>query len=1345
MNLKICAVGLVATLFAHSALSATTYTWQAVDGSYDGLFTDPAHWGQSFYPGQETGDQTAAFAAAAGRTSHIYFPDGTFDNYSAFRLYVADGQSTWFIGTNTTWNLPLIEDGTKRDTCVVYLNAATSSTAKNGSAFRDALTDASARLKLKNFKIEHSSTAERGTCLDIWEGDVSSSVANWFYSDNNKIADKTGRFELCFHPGTTSTLGGLYIGSMTPTNAFTFLGGTHTLGNWRQQFNVGNPDAGTARQVDFTFKGGATVKFGAFGLGYTGTPNSRATTYHVYASEGANVTSPGGTWSCGTFDVDISGANTLWTFSNSSYFGSGANSKFKFRVADGAKVSFTARTEFGASTAAALENNEMDILVTNATLDVNAQSVGLKLYSGSLSVVDSNLLIGWGGGVIASPVDGATPTCYLNGARSELTTTAAFLSGFQTVALGNRGYTVYSKHPVTAYNIAQSFSDAPGESGELCLGTQYTGIPYTLAANSTESRLVVSNGTVKLAAGANHYSHLTVRSGATFSMKDNATTATLRGLALGTGSASVATFELDLTDTVRVEGPVSLVNGVFKYSSVLPVGTTTVFTSTEATADAIENWQLGSGFSIEGLPEGKFISYDTAENEGVTSFQVVIRSELPEAQGSKEWQDGSGLDASWIATFTGVTPKSVSVDGAKEVGGLSFTEGGYVLSGGKIAIKRSTSTAAGVSVAADEVEIASEVNLCDFGDSLVEVFVAEGATLTISGRILGAGIRKTGSGRLVLSNAGNRMPQGVVLAGGLLSAVDPLTLGGEALSSAHSKLADGTLEIVGNESNGVPGSPLDIESSVSETKAVVVKADVDATLRLGGDGETGASLFKRGEGALAFQVDGDLTLNVKSDHATSLTKNTVLEFPASGEGPDVPRGSINVAEGELAFRAGKGNPKLTVPGKAANGDARQCLYLTYPYADAAADPKFVLDGVALESTGHATHFANCLTAANSPKVHPELHVTNGAYMSVWMFSASENSNKAGLDSKAVFDNGALYTQAFYANAGGTIVVTNHYEFRNGSGLYVTAQNQFQGPLVMVFDRSKYARNAQGDVADTLALSKEFNTTTIAKVMDLSFVNGSYFGCPAINRNSGTCTSLAKVFFDDSEWFCGDADKTIPSTTMNVVTTAGEGGLVMAPPAGRTWTWVGPLEGEGGLVKKGAGTVLFGRRIYLGKEHEDPATLKCMGVNDVQAGTLALAEGAVGAAGAKFHVDEEALLDLGGVEQSGLTVSGNGTVANGTLTRASVAVDPNAVEAPLLDFANGLDASGRMTLDFGEVSEQVLSSEVAVARYTGTLPAGLSFRVKGRTADGRLVSGAFRVADGVIYATPQVRGLMILVR
>ena len=115
----------------------------------------------------------------------------------------------------------------------------------------------------------------------------------------------------------------------------------------------------------------------------------------------------------------------------------------------------------------------------------------------------------------------------------------------------------------------------------------------------------------------------------------------------------------------------------------------------------------------------------------------------------------------------------------------------------------------------------------------------------------------------------------------------------------------------------------------------------------------------------------------------------------------------------------------------------------------------------------------------------------------------------------------------------------------------------------------------------------------------------------------------------------------------------------------------------------------------------------------------------------------------GATVTGAILSGAGTFGNGTLVNPSIAAE--AGQQPLLDFANGLSATGRGVIRFAGLPEAALGAEVAVVRYSGTLPTGLSFRVKGTTVDGLPVGGTVRIAEGVIYATPAVTGLMILVR
>jgi len=1351
--MKTCLIGLTAALAA-GVCSATDYTWQAVEGSYDGLFSDPAHWGQTeFYPGQTTGSQTAVFPAAADRTSRIYFPDGTYDNYSGFRLYVANGQSTWLIGTNTTWTLATPPEGTSRSECFVYLNIDNPPKTKNGTAFRATPTGD----VYKNFKLEYSNKPGRGTVLDVWEGDLTT-TPNWFFFDNNKWKDKTGRFELCFHPGTRSTISGrTYTGTMNATNALTFLGGTHTIANWSPQFNVGNPDSGTSNRVEITFRGGATVDFATLSFGFTGTPNSKALTHVVKAYEGAKVSTKSSTCgaSCGIYDFDISGAGTVWNNQDRFQLGWGKDSHVKFRVADGAQFTCGALAYFGAQTAADLENNTMEVVITNAAVTLNSQQA-FTMYSGSLSVIDSTFDIGWKSSLAGTSASGGNPTCYLNGVRSVLTTTSTPIGGFATVSLGDRGYTLYSQHPSNPYTIAQSFSDAPGEKGELKLGTYYPAYPYTLsAANSTESRLVIENGTTKLASGANHYSHLIVKSGATFSMKDNASTTTLRGLTLGSSAASAGTFELDPNDTVRVEGPVSFTNGVFKYTSTLPYGTKTVFTSTAATAAEIEDWQIGVGFTIDGLPAGAFVTYDTTESDGVTSFQVIVKESVPAKTGEKSWT-GEGQSAAWDdvgnwggtkpsaterAVFDGTTPTAVTISGKEEAAGLSFATGGYSLTGGTLKLMRTTGTPL-ISVAAGTVEIASNLQLTEFIGLRADVYVAEGATLVLSGRVLGGGINKTGPGKLVLNNAANRMPQGFQVCAGLLSAADSLALGGATVSTTPSLLQADTLEITGNASGGVPGSALDV-SALTASDPVVIKADADATLRLGVS--TGASIFKRGAGAFAFQADVDRTFDLESYQSTSVTASSDVQFTDDGAAPTVNRGSINVVEGELAFRS-PANKTVTLSRKASMGSDRRRIFIPYPTtAELAAEPKFVLDGTQFSASGHEFLFGACLSAS-ATATKPELIVTNGAVLTDWMYSASSSSTKPGLAPLATFDRGTLATQSFLSNGSGAFVVTNRYVFRNGSALYVTAQNMCNGPTVMTFDNSAYAYDSLRTPAQALEISSDFAGK--GRVLDIAFANGSVFGCIGLKgASTSTVSAPVRLSFDASEWTAGTSSLTLPSVKVDVTTAVTGEGLKLAPAEGYTWTWVGPMVGTGGFVKDGDGTVLFAKRNLRGTETDEP-TLCYEGLTDIRAGVLALAEGSVSNfVGRMFKV--AGTLDLQGGSLAGATlVSAGGSVRNGTLVKPTVSVEVDgegAVVTPLtFDGANGCVLDGRVSFDFGGRGG-ALGSAYTVARWTGTKPDVSRWRGVNIGDDG-LCCTFVANDDGTVTGTVSNKpGMLILVR
>lgn len=1331
MSRLVAVILLLGASLALDAATYTTYTWQAVDGNYNGSFADSDHWtpSQSFYPGYisdavTNSNQLAVFPRVENTLVRVTFPDGEVNNISSFQSRIGTGQSTWFIGTNTIWNMPALTDGvSKRKNFSFYADGGSSDTARRFIKYES--EDAVDRGYFKNFLVCHSSTAS-GTRLDVYEGELNFTPSDGMMMlfDDTAGGDIHGLAELCMHEGTSLSLPmGAYIGSSSKTNRLTFAGGTHTLGNMRTQFNVGN-SAGFS-EIDIAVTNGASVYMENLSLGYANVASkkfSNEKVHRVTVADGAKLTFNKFFFDYpGLLVIDALGADSTVTATSDFCAGNYSNSVVRIAVVDGATLSLSYRPYFGARSVEMAVGNDVQIALTNATLNL-AGNHSLTMYSGRLSIVDTDVFVGGAQGAICGGgVAGLSPECEMNGVTMTLTTTKQEgpISGFATVALGSRGLTFYSKHALQEYTVSQNFSNMIGEAGELRFSSSYPSNPYTLMGdNSTESRLVVENGTVNLGAGANHYSHLVVMGGATFSIKNNAAAATLRGLTLEGSSAGHATFELDTTDTVRIEGPIAFYNGVFNYSSTLAVGTHTVFTSTQATQAEKDGWLLGSGFSINGIPEGSHIMYKTVENGGETAFQIIISSSLPSLSGENGWR-GEGSSAAWNdagnwngvvpsaterAVFDGSTPKSVTISGAADAAAVRFSEGGYTLDGGTLSLTRTSDDGAAIEVLNGSAEVGSGVQLTEYTGARAEVYVAPDTTLEISGRVLGGGIDKTGDGKLILENDANLMPQGFAVHGGILSVSDPLALGGGAVGSVSSVVADGTLEITGNASGGIPGGKVCFESSVSPSNGVVVDAKVDASLRLAG--ASGASLFKRGAGELSLLAASDITVDFASALSMSLTKDHDVSFPTDGEAPDSPRGSINVVEGALALRSEQGKPTLTMSGKAANGNARQRVYVGYPSSSVSVTPSFKVDGVVLSARGQEFVLGSFLTSENYSAADPTICITNGGQILAWTFSASDSTTLPGLRPIVSATDGVLDISGITMNACNSYSVTNRYVFSDNSRLAISqGQNVIKGPVEVEFNNSRYEVYYVNANADSVRnVTFQMSGTAGRRIAKLDFCNGSYFMCAGFVGNSASANIAAPVelSFSSSEWFAGDSDVTLPATRVDVTTTVTGDGLRLAPAAGVTWTWAGSVVGSGDIVKDGDGTVRFVKRISAGSSTDDP-TMKFTGVTDIRAGTLAVAQGAAELAGRVFKV--AGTLDFEGASVSGFVVeAAGGTVRNANCEGFTIAVT-DGFSPVTLDAENGFEMSRRTLVDFAEAAESLKAKgeSFVVARWTGSTP------------------------------------------
>jgi autotransporter-associated beta strand protein len=265
---------------------------------------------------------------------------------------------------------------------------------------------------------------------------------------------------------------------------------------------------------------------------------------------------------------------------------------------------------------------------------------------------------------------------------------------------------------------------------------------------------------------------------------------------------------------------------------------------------------------------------------------------------------------------------------------------------------------------------------------------------------------------------------------------------------------------------------------------------------------------------------------------------------------------------------------------------------------------------------------------------------------------------------------------------------------------------------MYFDASTLAKNA---ALEPTGFANEIDNKICTGAFE--FRNGSLLCCSSIASQAAGRTKPVRLLFDNSEWRpANGGDFVFNWTDQSYVKVNVEGtGLILNVPGSAVWTVNTPVNGSGGLVKKGEGTLLLG---------ED--AISYSGVTRI----------------------DEGLLDLGGKAHA-LRVSGPGTVAGGVIAGGGMCIslgDDGTPDGPLPKFRD-VAFAGRFKVDLGRdgagQSPDIPGKTVKIAEYEGGSIDVSRWRVV--NAGRKNVSGNFEAKDGSVYMTLDNAGLSLIVR
>lgn len=936
-------------------------------------------------------------------------------------------------------------------------------------------------------------------------------------------------------------------------------------------------------------------------------------------------------------------------------------------------------------------------------------------------------------------------------------TDSDFLYGFSSARLGAQGLTVDTPYDLT---VPQAFSNLDTAEGVLI--KKGVGSLALTSCESDQATLRIEEGSVFLPDSVVQYAPVVeIRDGLLDLGGRTVGTLTLGGLVLG-DAAHRGT--LKVTSSTRLAAPtfsganvqLELV-GTFAEGSYPLVTLTTM--PDEASQGAWRRAFVRTG-RVDGLSYVFTVEPDASDGTKTVLMMTVTDVSAPStpvnwsgpSSGTTDWNDpdnwgGTLPDDRSVATFgdgAGMA-QTVNVGTLSSVGALAFADLDYTLTGaGPLAVADSARASVSVSSGQQQVEVPLRLS------SLLYVDVASGSSLTLSAPITHGGIVKTGDGPLTLAGTGHELDLGLQLGGGIfeLERADAFTRVSDGVIAT---LAKGALKVCGSPDDPFARLPYKMTVATAAGKAFVIDTDANVTLpEL--SVTTGSALIKRGTGTLEATHEGTKTIYLANDGGSLPLKP--LDFDTVDTVPTTGFGGWNVFEGELRLargdKAASGRPTVSLYGIGFLG-----LRST---REVNANPGVVVDGL-FAYLGHMTRpftIAGDAYSGEYPEgaVEPYLYVTNNAigYTDTLKIGTKGDASKESVPTLThiLVDGSELRVGKTITYAGNPAASVD-VKILNGSMMSSdpATPDVIAGRVDLLCDGGSILCGAVNKTG-----FQSLRVESAAASGELLFRGGSTLRMDVFDYDVASVESdKSFVFaFDNGAWIPSDGDGAfLYKNAEHIALEARAGGFCLAPAAARTWTVYQPVSGSGGVVVSGMGTVRFAEAkglafdgaAWLESALQDARSLRTVGTNRIESGTLALASAAV-SDGANFEIAAGAVLSLEGTSSHQLgRVVGPGTVSGGKIGTVRLSSQVLPVQRPAF---SGSTFSGRLTVDLGRTAENPvqLGESFDVATVSGCEVARDICRLEGAGRDD--ARGRLSVANGVLQVTVERKGgLMLLVR
>lgn len=927
----------------------------------------------------------------------------------------------------------------------------------------------------------------------------------------------------------------------------------------------------------------------------------------------------------------------------------------------------------------------------------------------------------------------------------------ALPAGLAAVTVGDTGLTIDSSYDIELAHDVTKASDA--ETGVLALtGTGRKTV--SAALQNGETRL--TEGVLALAEGGDlSATKLIVTGGAKVDLADGAqTTLALAGLVLGDDDTR-GILEVDVTDSIIVSSLPSFVNPAISISGEYENGTYSIFKFT-GDVDPSEAARWAATYLSGGRVPGKMYSFTTSVSGGVTSFNIVVE-DAAAVDGEVEWK-ASGAQGDWsvAANWTPSAPSATKValfarpaaapvavvNGAETVGAVDFNvENSVTVEGeGALAI---ADTGTGF-VRARQGEHALDVTVNLPGETTFAV--SNEAALAVGGRLVSGALKKTGEGRLTLSNDGNALATGVTVDSGVLAATSAAALGATASGIANEMTLGNASVVV--EGEGGATHALTVDAGANKLAVIRNEADLEMAMK----GVTSGRFAKRGAGKLTLALPGGQVTTLAAEHTAN--DNYQGYYTAYFTADDKPiavnqaLGGFNVIEGAVELKATGIGAEYTL--------ANKHLYIGVCTTNCLTAPRLVVDGATSVKAGRGNILMGCGSHPAYNKAtttfDPEVLVTNGGRLDAntlrvcpWVEKFKTNP-RITVEQNSVFEvNEAGFCESTNATlelnvrTGGVLGVPVQCKFGSGSPVGGTVRAVVDGGSVL---------QGAGTAGNAMYINWYGGPDN---TFDFELKNGALIQCGGFLRQNGN-TGAMRVVFDGCTW-------EMQSANPDIVMKGGDaasyelraGGLDVVKNqygSGKDFRVRTRFCGAGGMSFSSTGTLRFSRRQQLDSagnpvDSADPVTLGFTGPLVMKQGTL-IVDPLAASPQSTIILESGTALDLNGETVALGAVGGTGTVRNGRID-GKLTLKPGE---GLVTIAADCALPARLAVDFGRMAADPLDlkGSYPVAKFAGLSSGTYNVRVSGTGLDGKYRGTLTVGPDGTATVSDiGASGFVILVR